>query len=329
MITKQHYFNSLQELAHKATNDPCNEELRPSELSSHITHCGGTASLAEAYEVVTDGWEQGRKIITAMTEKYNEVFSKWFPKQDFSNVFVKSFSGGTVDIEAAIKGEPEDMLEIVQDTSKINSSGGQRGKLQRIIVNCDCSGGIADETILSRGGIIASLVNTLELAGFDTEVIVCSRCIACDGSVDLTYYAIIKAFGSPLNLYDLAFALAHPAMLRRFIFSLNEQEPESEVAFNLIRRGYGRSADLTETQLERYGVDTGVSLGYGNLYFAVIKSNYDFQTMLDNCAKVVEKHFTTIKLGEKEIAPPLELGMGGGDSINNGENPFDEKPTIE
>ena len=321
MTTKQHYFNSLQELAHKACNEPPNEELRPTELSSHGSTIGGTSSLAEAYEVVTDGWEYGRKIVTAMTEKYNEVFSKWFPKQDFSNVFVKSFSGGTVDIEAAIKGEPEDMLEIVQDVSKINSSGGQRGKLQRLIVNCDCSGGIADATILSRGGIIASLVNTLELAGFDTEVIVCSRCISSDGgSVDLTYYAIIKSFGSPLNLYDLAFALAHPAMLRRFIFSLNEQEPESEVAFNLIRRGYGRSADLTEAQLERYGIDTGVSLGYGNLYFAVITSNYDFQTMLDNCAKVVEKHFTTIKLGEKEIKAPKELGMGGDN--NSGENPF-------
>lgn len=318
-INKTHYFMTLQELAHKATTEPCNSELRESDLASHYAHpIAGTNNLQDAFEVVRDGWKNGKAIIDDMTTRYNEVFSKWFPKQDFTNLFVKSFSGGTVDIDAAIKGEPENMLEIMVDSFKVSASGGQRGKLQRLIVNCDCCGYVSENTILSRGGIIASLVNTLELAGFDTEVIVAFKCVSSNSEIELTYFCTVKPFGAMLNLFDLAFALAHPAMLRRFVFSLNEQEPELEVAKDLILRGYGRSVDLTEEQILKYGSDTGVDLGYGNLHFPIITANHSLEDMLSRCAKIVEKHFTTIKLGcSDNSTTPTEPEI---------DNPFKELP---
>lgn len=298
------YFNSIYELAHKAVTESANEELRPTELQSRTgSEIGGTSTIEEAYELLRDGWQAGETIINNATTKYSEVFTKWFPKQDFSQCFVKSNSGGTVNIEAAINGEPEQMLEVVTDESTIKAS--QRGKLQRIIVNCDCSGRITPATILSRGAIISALVNTLELAAFDTEVIVAFRCMGSN-DIDLTYYATVKAFGSPLILSDLAFALAHPAMLRRFIFSLNEQEKGLAIATSLIRNGYGRTADLSPEQILHYGTETGVSLGYGNLYFSVITNNYSPKEMIDNCAQIVEQHFTKISLGgaENNLLPP-------------------------
>jgi len=310
---RQSYFNSIYELAHKAISEAPNEDLRPTELNSRIcSEIGGTTTIEEAYELLQEGWKAGETIINNATIKYAEIFTKWFPKQDFGNCFVKSNSGGTVNIEAAINGEPEQMLEMVVNESTIKAS--QRGKLQRIIVNCDCSGSIAATTILNRGAIISALINTLELASFDTEVIVAFRCLG-DNNIDLTYYAIVKAFGSPLILSDLAFALAHPAMLRRFIFSLNEQEKGPAIVTNLIRIGYGRTADLSVEQILYYGTETGVSLGYGNLYFDVIHFNHSPKEMIDNCAQIVQKHFTRISLGgaENNLLPDTSTN----DSSNN------------
>jgi len=132
--------------------------------------------------------------------------------------------------------------------TKEHDENDQQGKIITIVCSIGFSAAISPETIIQRGAMVCVLIDAIEYAGYRAEVI-CNKATSNssflrDGSnkdngwleVDVT----IKKANQPLNRIELAFCLAHPAMLRKLMFSVAEIEGWSDFAYC-----YGYSSKAT------------------------------------------------------------------------------------
>ena len=98
--------------------------------------------------------------------------------------------------------------------------------------------------------MICALVDAIEYAGHRTEVI-CNEATSMGQDSNsrkgmnkergwFETSVVVKKSSQPLEMTDLAFCLAHPAMLRRIMFSVAEIEGWSDVS-----SGYGIPAEAT------------------------------------------------------------------------------------
>lgn len=182
----------------------------------------GTHSWEECLDLAHGGWPEGvektRGIVEQLTQDlYTEVLRPQ-PKQDVTGQW---FDPGLV-----AEGVPECCYEWTEIR--------QSGPAVKIVVNGCVSGGVSAETITNRGAAVCAFVQALELAGRQSEIWLGINSKGYDLQV------CIKQADAPAQLDQLAFALAHPSVLRRLAFSHWEIDgmPEAHVG-----SGYGRVMD--------------------------------------------------------------------------------------
>lgn len=292
---KHTHYNSLNSLITQVVNGEPAECLRPSQLESKngSAYFTGTASMVDCLSVAQNGWEEGRKMIDKYTKEYNTHWAKFFPQQDFGSDLKADVSGSIINIDAYIMGDPECMLDFSPNEDKPQEAKGQ--KLQRIIVNACCNCHVKIETIYQRGSLIASLVNSMELSGYNIEVILVWQ--VDHGGLQLRYTLTLKNFQDFLDVDKLAFAVAHPSMLRRFIFALIEQEP-TEYAKPYVEGSYGYTSEITEADIVSYGASYGGQLKHGNMYIKFIDNNYAEAELINQTTQVVKDHFTEVTMNK-------------------------------
>lgn len=190
----------------------------------------GTQSLKEALELCRTGWDQGIKLLSETLDAANIV-------QKQSRVLSEGLdvAGSMPFVPAAVAGDPMCMV----------SRGLERARTKpifRIMMSGSASAGVSMQTIINRGGAILSWVDKLEGAGYQCELLYVYDVTESGWggrSGNVTEFSCgfpIKSAGEPLNIDRAAFMMAHPAMLRRFIFALYERFGDVEPNF---RSGYG------------------------------------------------------------------------------------------
>ena len=288
-------FDSLEQALVKIETEPYNKDLLSANSRSSVTgdfEFTQTNSLPEAIALARNGWPLGNEIISKLTKEHSEMFIKLFPKQDWAIQLLPDVAGETINMDAVLTGQPETMMHFDVDQEKLQKN--QAGKMQRIIIDTEFPWFIKPDTIFNRGAIVCSMINTMELSGFRTELWVtnCRHSINADVNSRVTYYYKIKSFDEDLNLNKLSFVACHPSMLRRIQFALLEQEPYDYIPAAYIYSGYGVPADITKEEIEKFGGE----LQYGNIYFEKLDDNRDFATLLADTKVKIEKHFSTIKI---------------------------------
>lgn len=117
----------------------------------------------------------------------------------------------------------------------------------RLLVSTTASASVEASTIENRGIAIASCIDQLESLGYQFEVIAFDG--GSSGGKRCEYSVTIKHAGESLDVDRLAFALAHPAYLRRFGFRLREQCADLWPEFS---GGYGSILEATPEQGQIY-----------------------------------------------------------------------------
>ena len=118
----------------------------------------------------------------------------------------------------------------------------QRGPVIRIAFNPAVSGGIDAESVILRGAAVAALVDALEEGGRRCELVLekinHSDAVGADFQITIP----LKAADSAAQPDQIAFALLHPSMNRRILFSLTAQcGPAGKAA---ARGSYGIASKL-------------------------------------------------------------------------------------
>jgi len=238
-INKQLYFEDLSEFWKYSLQD--SQARTKSSRDDDKLQWSGGLTWEQAKQMAVSGWREGMqeidryraKIVPIVTEKVLR------PKQIYSVV------GYNVDVGSFMANEPECFL------SREYEERNYPGQIYKIVASISFSWDIKPETIIQRGAMICALIDAIEFAGHRAEVI-CNWAVSA-GSYDndgqgknkergwFEVSATVKKVSQPLEMSDLAFCLAHPAMLRKIMFSAAELEGWSDFASN-----YGIPAEASD-----------------------------------------------------------------------------------
>jgi len=238
-INKQLYFEDLNEFWKYSLHD--SQARTKLSRDNYDLQWHGSLTWEQAKQMAVNGWREGMqeidkyraKIVPIITEKVLR------PKQ------IYSVAGYNVDVGSFMANEPE--CFIAREYEERNYPG----QIYKIVASISFSAAIKPETIIQRGAMICALIDAIEFAGHRVEVICNDASTVRDSSeyrqgkykengwfeVSVT----VKKVSQPLEMSDLAFCLAHPAMLRRIMFSVAELEGWSDFTYN-----YGYPAEASD-----------------------------------------------------------------------------------
>ena len=123
--------------------------------------------------------------------------------------------GAFPSIPAYSAGVPEDMFVPLDD-------GASNVKpIVRIAVNIVCSGWVEPQDIINRGAAIVALIDKVQSEGQRVELVAFCH-IEGRGNDRFIISVTVKRPEEPVDMDRIAFALAHPSMLRRCAFRVVE-----------------------------------------------------------------------------------------------------------
>jgi hypothetical protein len=185
----------------------------------------GGLTWQQAKTMALSGWHEG----LIEVDKYRARISPIIAQKVLRPLQVYSMAGHYVDVGSFLANDPE--CFITREYEERNYPG----RIYRVVCSISFSAAITAETIIQRGAMVCALVDAIEYAGHRAEVVCNDRDLrewtmnaSRQGKTQsktgwFEASVVVKKASQPLEMSDLAFCLAHPAMFRRIMFSVAEQ----------------------------------------------------------------------------------------------------------
>lgn len=200
----------------------------------------GTSSLEEACNLALHGWDEVRPevdlLLGDLEPRFSEAFGEYY-------VTRHDVAGSFVDVGAYVTGEPECMMEFIPEPDA------RMGRVVKIVVAGTASSFVKSEHIMKRGIAVLALIDVIHKMGLGIE-------LWWDESIRGGYATTVKLHDSaePMDINTLMFALAHPSMLRRLQFSVQEQSEKAKEQDAVQYGGYGSPSELHSPKYTDYDV---------------------------------------------------------------------------
>ena len=182
----------------------------------------GSKNFDEAKQHMINGWDKGRDAMAADIE-----FAKGKEDTFKRETWEYSVAGQRACIPSYCAGVPAHMV-YMDDQSDRNAV-----PIVKIWVDVNASFGVEAESMIRKGAAIVALVDQIERSGQRVEVVAKSYTEMRRNNI-LDVSVMVKAADEPMDMDRLAYAVAHPSMLRRSLFRVTEFMMDYEVD------GYGR-----------------------------------------------------------------------------------------
>lgn len=243
-------FDNWTDLVKRAEFGQCVSRQQSSHQYSGDFSWDYGVGFAGALRLAKNGWPEG----LAKVKQLSDVFYGGTLSLVKSQAMVNDVQGHSVDIPAYIAGEPECMLEWEDEEWNYGAV--------KIVINAVTSAGISASRIFAKGAAVCALVDALEMTGKRCEVVLCMSVNSRYDGGYFEYRCVVKHLEDPLQIDQLAFAIAHPASFRRLGFRLYEVMDDAGLSNSLTSNAYGRVVD---TKLDRGDIYlAGSHLDYGN-----------------------------------------------------------------
>jgi hypothetical protein len=219
------------------------------EVNNFRTKWTGTASLPAARDLAGSGtWTKPLKrvdsLVSGVKSRMGEAVAKREPKR------VNSMVGARVNMSRYLAGRPDCMVRVKPQVTK------GRSPVVRMVFNFCASSGTDTDDMITRGAAITALVEIVQRAGWQVEV------IAVSGHGPVEYGVRVKEAGRYMAPADLLFSIAHPSMLRRLVFAALERESVSMQSS--LGYGYGKVTDLCKETIEEADILIDAGMLYGH-----------------------------------------------------------------
>jgi hypothetical protein len=165
------------------------------------------ASYADALRMACTGWAEGFKAVSLKADALCQAHGGLELSPRFAE------AGDEVDVGMFLSDEPECMVEYPLEP--------KRKPVVKIVVSASFSAGIGAEEIYNRGAAVLAAIDLLEGSGVRVEVDLDMGTET--GRNQFRRTIPLKAADEALDRDKLAFAICHPATLRRLMFRLHEQ----------------------------------------------------------------------------------------------------------
>lgn len=195
----------------------------------------GTRTYDEADALARYGWPEGLKLLV---NKIHLADAALEPKPGVGRIKKHSMAGYYPNPARAAAGE---IFSMVQPLRPKTDPG---GNLVKIRYDIGRRADVGSSAIITMGAALCSYINMLEESRYVVQLDAYSetRPSMGDGGPDLSFRFPLKKAGCHLSSADLVFWLAHPAALRRIVFSARERLDIER----WYRHGYGRPAIVTQ-----------------------------------------------------------------------------------
>jgi hypothetical protein len=232
-------------------------QRKPDDCTSTQTNQArwfGTETFADAETLAINGVTDIETQIRKMAEEFADATGS--TADAFATVYAET--GDDVDIARYLSGEPEHMMSSVL----VPTSG---SKVVSLCVNLSANAGVDTSAMIRRGAAACVLADTLERSGYRVEI----TAVACFHNKGNTARLTvpIKTAGESLDIARVAYALAHPSMLRRHALRYMETLPLS-----IIRKygftsgsGYGSAVDGPSSDYDIYTGVQGLNREFASL----------------------------------------------------------------
>lgn len=180
------------------------------------------ASWSEALNMArTDGYRDA----IPEADRFSQAVSDTIITERLATTFepVWEVTGSEVDMGRYLSGLPENMIEATP--MRISRAG----RAVRIAVPVAYRYNISADVIMRRGAAVMALVDVLARAQHPLEIWAGCAVAPTYRRIGLRGVTMVKVqeANAPLDMGRIMFALAHPTMLRRLIFSLQEQKSQT------------------------------------------------------------------------------------------------------
>lgn len=168
-------------------------------------------------------------------------------------------AGGEVDVGRFLAGEPASMVEYVLQPIT------RAGNVLRLQVEVSQPWTIPAATIRGAGNAVVELADGLRGRGIGLEILVTAQVTGSTPGNRHETGIVLQRPNEPFDVSRLAFAIAHPGMIRRLWFSIMEHEPwEIREQFNVRSdKGYGYPSPRRWDETDFYVALTGTVLADG------------------------------------------------------------------
>jgi hypothetical protein len=215
LVVKHNNWPSLRSFAISEHNSKGASDSSPAEWSH-------TDTWDDAVLLGNSGWQDGAKLCEqkgeALFGDMGHLAYRW--KRYYTNE-----GGGRFDVGRVASGEPEHWIKRKKKVVR-----GLSSKIVNIVVNCAYGSGLEANSVVARGATIAAIVNLLQLAGLNVQVM--GYFGSADDPVSPKYrveqYFVIKDAQYTIDMAHIAMALAHPSTWRRFGLASLEALPSDE-----------------------------------------------------------------------------------------------------
>lgn len=224
-------FGSLYEMTRYAEKNP--HTNADSNSDSVWVDKGRTKSLADAVKFSDEGWSEARpqidKVLAEVQEQVGERFAQ------VSRVQI-GLAGGGVHMGRYLAGRPDCMVGFRRQPST------RHGRMVRVVYDFGANGSTDAEEMLKRGAIVAVLIDTLATLGLSVELVGETTVKIGDKGTHTTLVTLHDA-KEQMDINALAYAVAHPSMLRRLTFAVREM---SKFGLKAVESAsHGRSVPIT------------------------------------------------------------------------------------
>ena len=246
----QDWDSFLHDMQHKAVNTAHRgkeQSLSTGHGRFEFTH---TNTYDDAIELLTHGWTEGRSELARSTE-----FAKALTHQGNAPAWQHAPAGAIPSVPAYCAGIAECMMTPAGDEAERSTP------IVTILVNIASAHTVKTSEMINRGAAIVALIDQIESSGQRVELIASEKIECKVNNAIMDARVKVKEAHEHVDLDRVAMAVAHPSMLRRFMFRVTE--------FMLKKRNpyYGMPRDHEESELD-----------HGTLYIPIIPSN---ETMAD------------------------------------------------
>jgi hypothetical protein len=213
LATYHYRFESPYALAAFIDSTP-NRFATDEGLETRKDDWAGTSTYQEALALLNQGWKAGRdKLVTAKASA--APMAVMIPSHTYD------VAGAYPIVPLACAGEPCNMWAPTEEERKTKP-------IIKVGINIAASGAYSAQEFINYGAAILSYVDALETGNMRAEIWVLNSVTMSDGKSTYLLEVKAKAPEEHLDLDRLAFMLANPAMLRRFVFGHKSRAPEYE-----------------------------------------------------------------------------------------------------
>ena len=220
------YFDSFGEMLNYVENNP----NYGSSDKDGMDGWDGMRSFAEAKELARSGWHDVRPQVEELLNQMSEVIAD---RLEIAPNMVWNVAGGVVDVGRYCGNEPMCMLDFPMEPAE------RMGKVVKLFIDYGASSGFSGDFIMKRGIVLLALVDTLQKLGVSVEIY--GETAITGGNAFHTTVTKLHDPTDRLDIDELMFTLAHPAMLRRMAFAVREMS-KCATTIGAVRNGsYGRT----------------------------------------------------------------------------------------